>query len=95
VNHPAQADEAKGMTPRPEGWQPIETAPIEEFRPAEWFTPHSPSLLLWTNYPVVGNYGYTKYGKGRWRSWQGTVNPTHWMPLPAPPALHPDGGNPR
>lgn len=66
-------------------WQPIETAPIEAFNKAEWFCAHSPRVLLWSGVAEIGAYGYTERGKGRWQSWRGNINPTHWMPLPEPP----------
>lgn len=68
-------------------WQPIETAPIEPFNPARWYSAHSPRLLLWNGgYSVIGNYGFTERGKGRWLDHASRVcEPTHWMPLPPPP----------
>ena len=68
-------------------WQPIETAPIKPFDEANWYISHSPYLLLWTESgAVIGSYSFTtKKGKGRWRTWGGTIVPTHWMPLPAAP----------
>jgi hypothetical protein len=66
-------------------WQPIETAPIKPFDAENWFMPHSPQFLLWIGRPVIGNYSYTKHGKGRWRDFVGNVDPSHWMPLPPPP----------
>ncbi len=57
-------------------WQPIESAPCDEV------------LLLWT-----GNYQHTGMfdsGDTCWRAIADDVElvprPTHWMPLPAPPA---------
>lgn len=59
-------------------WQLIETAPKD-----------GSTMLLWSakaRYkPVVGKWVES------WKSWQSqpgawTVNPTHWMPLPEPPA---------
>ena len=57
-----------------------------------------PKLLLWTQEgPVVGYYDWyyhPGYGRGAepgisaWRSTEGgnAYGPTHWMPLPPPPA---------
>lgn len=67
-------------------WQPIETAPKGRFYAEKWFLSASPPLLLWDGLgATIGQYGYTERGKGRWRDWRGNVEPTHWMPLPAPP----------
>lgn len=52
-----------------QGWQPIETAPLEE------------RIIVggpdWVGEVMAGS-------KDEWRKWQ--YPPTHWMPLPAPPA---------
>lgn len=68
-------------------WQPIETAPIEPFNKEKWFLSHSPYLLLWTGHNVViGHYGFTERGKGRWIGpYRNLDEVTHWMPLPEPP----------
>ena len=67
-------------------WQPIATAPIEDFKPKLWYERHSPPLLLWTGWCEVGSYGYTERGKGRWRGQHGRIiTPSYWMPLPEPP----------
>lgn len=69
-------------------WQPIETAPQDGTR-----------LILWGRYwsagqgfmgePLVG-----QHARDRWEVWgpggRFGVRPTHWMPLPRPPALTPD-----
>lgn len=57
-------------------WQPIETC-------------HEPSLtnvLVWDGYEVTVAWQCD----GKWTDaltgdWAETVEPTHWMPLPAPP----------
>jgi hypothetical protein len=66
-------------------WQPIETAPIEPFNKAKWFSSFSPRLLLWNGYCQIGTYGFTERGKGRWTANGHVLNPTHWMALPDPP----------
>lgn len=67
-------------------WKTIDSAPIDPFNADKWFMPHSPRLLLWLgNAAVIGNYGFTRKGKGRWSDWHGIINPTHWMELPEPP----------
>ncbi len=68
-------------------WQPIETAPKTH------------AVLLWLpmGRPVVGYWekqGYYKNPRPYWKSsdeylfgirWSRDNQPTHWMPLPAPP----------
>lgn len=67
-------------------WNPIETCPIKPFNQDDWFKPASDRVLLWNGfYEVIGSYGYTSRGKGRWQDWHGITNPTHWMPLPGAP----------
>ena len=68
------------------GWQPIETAPKDgraiQLVSGNWQTTGSwhKAYQCWTtNGPV-----YSKYPADE--------QPTHWMPLPAPPAKHPSGG---
>ena len=68
-------------------WKPIADAPVSAFDKEKWLTAHSPRLLLWTpNYFVIGEYGYTEKGKGRWQAYGRTISPTHWMMLPERPA---------
>lgn len=67
-------------------WQPIETAPKHTDQETDedilflGFVPHS-----------CGGYMCVFYWNQRLEQWQnnidgGTDKPTHWMPLPAPPA---------
>ena len=66
-------------------WQPIETFPLPEFVAKDWHKP-GPRVLLWINrYAIIGSYGYTQRGKGRWQEYGRTCVPTHWMPLPSAP----------
>lgn len=66
-------------------WRPIETFPIHEFNPELWFR-DGKSYLLWCDrHTVIGRYGYTRRGKGRFLGPYGAINPTHWVPLPEPP----------
>jgi len=68
-------------------WQPIETCPIKPFNRETWYVAASDRVLLWNGHCcVIGRYGYTQKGNGRWRDWNGAVHPTHWMPLPGDPA---------
>ena len=58
-------------------WQPIETAPKD---------PNSEILIAEPDhdYPIdIANWNLIGY----WENQEGiTLNPTHWMPLPEPPA---------
>lgn len=67
-------------------WQPIETAPL-----------NGTSVLLWQNGRwITGRWRGEHYGEvlrwdmGNWQSSDGIdllyQPPTHWMPLPPPPA---------
>lgn len=60
-------------------WQPIETAPRDGRIVLGWFTnprwPSGPGMLQWTDF---NGGGWTHYANG---------TPTHWMPLPEPPAI--------
>lgn len=68
-------------------WMPIETAPKD-----------GQLIVVWAIEP--GDYGYTpdttvvtvaRWGYGGWRPTRGGgrydngIQPTHWLPLPAPP----------
>ena len=68
-------------------WQPIDTYQIPVFDPALWYK-SGPSLLVFNGYfTVIAKYGYTKTGKGRFIDHFGrNCTPTHWMPMPEPPA---------
>lgn len=77
-----------------EGWQPIETAPKD-----------GTVFLAFTTEGVIGQaYAATEGHDGSFIHWEGPYSdglsctlehsigaPTHWMPLPEPPALQ-DGG---
>jgi hypothetical protein len=65
-------------------WQPIETAPFFAFNKETWYK-NGPRYLLFAGYEVIGSYGYTEKGKGRWQADGRIINPTHWMPLPERP----------
>lgn len=67
------------------GWQPIETAPIDGER----------LILGWddsASLPMHAEMGRFRSGTGKGSGWCNTYGhsfsgmPTHWMPLPAPPA---------
>lgn len=70
--------------PKKSPWKPIETCQIEPFNASEWYKPGK-RYLLWVGHHVIGQYAYTKKGKGRWLSATGTIYPTHWMHLPDDP----------
>ena len=60
-------------------WQPIETAPKDGTPVLLW------ALLDWKDdlVPVCGWYAQSSR---KWLCHAAWLNPTHWMPLPAPPA---------
>ncbi|MEJ1172654.1 DUF551 domain-containing protein [Agrobacterium sp. CMT1] len=62
------------------GWQPIETAPKDG----------SEILALWKRSQIQSNgYGVVWFEDGSWREFDYEClvsDPTHWMPLPSPPA---------
>lgn len=63
-----------------DGWQPIETAPTnQDVLCAKWLSDNCCFLVVAQKVPACAN---------RWVSDSGlmTLVPTHWRPLPAPPA---------
>jgi len=68
----------------PEGWQPIETAPkdgTEVLLLGRWFSQARIVNGLWNS----GDAMHMPH-------WMGGIHqPTHWMPLPAPPAPASEG----
>jgi len=69
-------------------WQPISTFPIPPFNKEEWFMPSERVLIVRRGGLIsLGRYRYTERGKGRWQDALGyNCEPTHWQPLPDPPA---------
>lgn len=66
--------------PTVQGWQPIDTAPRS-----------TGQILTFRNYG--GSWFQTSFWSQRHSSWVGwpvNVQPTHWMPLPAPPPEEPN-----
>jgi hypothetical protein len=63
---------------RKDGWQPIETAPKDG----------NEVILFDSDYLQLSGFeGRYSEPRGSWlSSYDGPVNPTHWMPLPPPPA---------
>jgi hypothetical protein len=62
-------------------WQPIETAPKD-----------GTLIDLWTPAGRLTDYGWGLDGAECWTHPDGYVadaQPTHWMPLPPPPASYP------
>ena len=64
-------------------WQPIETAPKDGGRILLYVPPYGPSC---------GHYRESGWGRGTSNWYAASVlnkeaEPTHWMPLPAPPTL--------
>jgi len=68
------------------GWRPIETAPKDGTEFLAWFESGLQDICYWCAPPRSAKAGFHRHGK----AW--TVGPTHWQPLPAPPAQ--DGGRP-
>lgn len=65
-----------------QGWQPIETAPKDG----------TPIRLKWqgTTVTAIGRWTTPERAMDEWRDIQGNdilTMPTHWMPLPNPPAI--------
>ena len=67
----------------PMKWQPIETAPKDG---------HRSIILVWDGKDILTAYAYTN-NRGETYWWDGYSQcmeidppPTHWMPLPEPPA---------
>lgn len=86
VSSPPHRASGDASAMAPEGWRPIATAPNETL------------VLLWWPFwcptrPVIGRFGYK--GIGQWVAAEALEGdgdePTHWMPLPQPPAV--DGGD--
>ena len=82
VPHTATPSSAGTVSVEAEGWQPIETAP----RDGTWFFacikdagPYKPRLVHFAD--AYDRYPINDVG-GCW-----SRAPTHWMPLPEPPAL--------
>jgi hypothetical protein len=68
-------------------WQPIETAP-KDGRPLLLFSPYDENLncaggLIW----VTGGWGKAAINPDEFRGQSNKEKPTHWMPLPASPAV--------
>ncbi|RRU17861.1 DUF551 domain-containing protein [Stenotrophomonas sp. 278] len=63
-------------------WQPIETAPKAKH-------PMIVVIAVWDSY-VSDVYGVFWDGK-QWARWPHKAQPTHWMPLPAAPAIDSQG----
>lgn len=66
-------------------WKPISECPEFKFSQEDWYL-NGPRYLLWIGYQVIGSYGYTEKGKGRWKRDNGyVIEPTHYMDLPDGP----------
>lgn len=64
-------------------WQPIETAPKDGTDVLICYEAASGQRVTIARFKVHGFNGLVKQW---WQCDIGTVEPTHWMPLPAPPA---------
>lgn len=74
-----------------EGWQPIETAPKEQAISFLVYRPKYGEKYTWASIIQVSIFEGRMYPDARdacidWDD--GIDNATHWMPLPAPPALN-------
>lgn len=58
-------------------WQPIETAPMPEFT-------RGPAVLVYV--PTAEEADERVIVARFWGAWDECIEPTHWMPLPSPPA---------
>ena len=67
-------------------WEPIDTFPIQPFNADRWYVSGQRVLVFASGSVSIAQYGYTKNGKGRWKNQWEVCKPTHWMPLPEPPA---------
>lgn len=86
----ARADAAEAKLAA-EGWQPIETAPKDRKARLVWAQENRCTYCVsWReDLELPGGGGWTIFGGG----WRDTIQRvTHWMPLPAPPALIPKEG---
>jgi hypothetical protein len=63
------------MSEQEKGWQPITTAPKD-----------APILVYDPATGVEQAQWGEHWGVYEFRGWSGPLNPTHWMPLPEPPA---------
>ena len=71
-------------------WQPIETAPKDAVKTTS-FHDYGPSILVW---PAFGEVTCARWWQSRQEKTHcnfiddggNAVHPTHWMPLPSPPA---------
>lgn len=74
------------------GWRPIETAPRDGTRVLVWRPRESDDHVAhagvdhWRDDNAGG-------GSGSWYRSRRYQQPTHWMPLPAPPSLPTPGGS--
>jgi hypothetical protein len=78
--------DAAGTPRAPHGWQPIETCPRDQ-EVFFWLVPKTAeeSYADTSGWPIVSHHA-PYWRRGRWQSWGALSKPTHWMPLPDPPA---------
>ncbi len=72
------------MTESRAEWQPIETAPKDEYVLISGFRNEDPEQGRWVDAAIL------RVGKRYWHASNGPEegfnDPTHWMPLPEPPS---------
>ena len=70
-------------TPTPQhDWQPIDTAPKDGSRILAWEPGHAPYIADFDDYGWLTTEDWAGDGTGYYIP---VCEPTHWMPLPAPP----------
>lgn len=90
TNTPNGTDGVGADTGAPGGWQPIETAPLDQMiLLAGRSGPEREQYVVSGAWCATGNGDgpfWTDYSVKHWSmEWYSELEPTHWMPLPAPP----------
>lgn len=66
------------------GWQPIETAPKDGMNFLAWFPSRKRHCVAWRQRHTLDGDLWASFLDAYPDRW--SDQPTHWMPLPAPPA---------
>jgi hypothetical protein len=80
TEHSLACGSVDASTPSPAGWRTIDSAP-----------PYRVPVLLIGRYPTGTSWsdiyhGWRNAGGSNWERWPHDFRPSHWMPLPQPPA---------
>jgi hypothetical protein len=80
----AAEDIRAALTVQPDGWRDISTAPDSDHKPfvVQAFSVRTAGGVIYTSDPVC----VWRNLDGSFARWKQDFAPTHWMPLPAPPA---------